>query len=159
MPFANTPDPGRNDVRLLVELDGAPVSHFRLREFENRDGLAMVHSGLLLALERLRRELCVLAAEPVWVIITDAVRTRQDLAQLAQRLGWSDEGGLVSRTSRHLADYGGIAVDIIAVVARNRERIPQRELGDVCRRHFDFVKDDYRDGHVHVDMRDSIQHR
>ncbi len=29
---------GRNDIPLLVHVDGEPCSHFRLREFENRDG-------------------------------------------------------------------------------------------------------------------------
>ena len=144
---------GRNDVRLVVDLDGEAVSHFRLKEFENRDGLTMVHASALLSLERVRRDLCAMAGEPVWVIVTDAVRTRADLERLAARLGWTDEGGAVARFSKHLAAYGGIAVDIIAVVARTRTRLPQRELGDVCRRHFDFVKDDYRDGHVHADMR------
>lgn len=58
-----------------------------------------------------------------------------------------------SRDSMHLAKYGGIAVDLVAVVASSRHRVPQSTLGDVCRRYFDFVKDDYRDGHVHADLR------
>lgn len=144
---------GRNDVRLLTDLDGEPVSHFRLKEFENEDGLAMVHAATLLALERLRRDLCAHAGEEVWVMITDAVRTPEELERLAQRLGWTGNGGQVSRDSRHLTRYGGIAVDLVAVVVRTRERVPQRTLGEFCRRHFDFVKDDYQDGHVHADNR------
>jgi hypothetical protein len=144
----------RNDVRLLTVLDGEPVSHFRLREFENADGLAMVHPDLLLALERVRRELNDMAGETVWVVVTDAVRTQADLERLAAGLGWTDGGGAVSRDSLHLARYGGIAVDIVAVMANSRHRVPQRTLGTVCRRHFDFVKDDYADGHVHADLRD-----
>lgn len=143
----------RNDVRLLATVDGENVSHFRLREFENRDGLAMVHPETLTALERVRRDLNAMAGEPVWVIVTDAVRTEADLERLAARLGWTGEGGLVSRDSKHLAKYGGIAVDVIAVVAGSRERVPARALGEVCRRYFDFVKDDYADGHVHADLR------
>ena len=145
---------GRNDVVLVALVDGERESHFRLREFENGDGLAMVHASALVALERVRRDLCAQAGEDVWVIITDAVRTQTDLLRLAARLGWADEGGAVSRRSKHLAAYGGIAVDVVAVVARTRERVPQRTIGAVCRRHFDWVKDDYADGHVHADNRE-----
>lgn len=142
-----------NDIRLLTTLDGEDVAHFRLREFANADGLAMIHPELLLALERVRRELNAMAGETVWVIVKDAVRTQADLDRLAARLGWADEGGSVSRDSMHLAKYGGIAVDLIAVIANSRHRVPQATLGKVCRRHFDFVKDDYADGHVHADLR------
>lgn len=147
-------DSARNDVRLFIALDGEVVSHFRLREFENREGMVMVHRSALESLERARRDLCAMAGETVWIIVTDATRTRQDLTSLAAKLGWADEGGLVSRNSRHLADYGGIAVDLLAVVASNRRRIPQETLGNVCRRYFDWVKDDYADGHVHADNRE-----
>ena len=146
----------RNDVRLLCDVDGQSVSHFRLREFENADGLAMVHPQLLLALERVRRDLNEMAGETVWVIVKDAVRTQADLERLAVRLGWVDEGGAVSRNSMHLAKYGGIAVDIVAELARSRHRVPQSTLGEVCRRYFDFVKDDYPDGHVHADLRNHL---
>jgi hypothetical protein len=153
---ARSSDParaGRNDVPLLTLLDGARVSHFRLREFENAQGFAMVHRALLEALERTRRDLGLIAGEEVQLIITGAVRTREDNARLAARLGWADEGGLVSRRSRHLAEYGGIAADLVARVARTGERIPQKTLGHVCRRHFDYVNDTYADGHVHADCR------
>lgn len=113
----------------------------------------MVHASTLDSLERVRRELCAMAEEDVWVIITDGVRTPGDLERLAARLGWTDEGGAVSRRSKHLAEFGGIAVDLVAVLAGNRQRVPQRTLGTVCRRHFDWVKDDYGDGHVHADNR------
>jgi hypothetical protein len=144
---------GRNDIPLLTYLDGEPVSHFRLREFENAEGLAMVHSSVLAALERVRRDLCAQAGETVWLIVTDAVRTQADLARLAARYGWVDEGGTVARQSKHLAAYGGIAVDLVAVVAGTRHRVPQKSLGAACRRYFDWVKDDYADGHVHADNR------
>ena len=144
---------GRNDVRLVASVDGEKVSHFRLREFENGDGLAMVHGSVLESLERTRRDLCSMASEDVWLIVTDAVRTEADLERLAKRLGWTDEGGAVSRNSKHLAKFGGIAVDLVAVVKSTRARVPQRTLGAICRRHFDWVKDDYGDGHVHADNR------
>ncbi|MCP4640199.1 MAG: hypothetical protein GY851_07195 [bacterium] len=145
---------GRNDIPLLTLLDGEPCSHFRLREFENHDGMAMVHAATLESLERVRRDLSAQAGEEVYVVVTDAVRTSTDLDRLAARLGWTDQGGAVSRSSKHLARFGGIAVDIVAKVARTRHRIPQKALGRVCRRHFDWVKDDYRDGHVHADNRE-----
>jgi hypothetical protein len=107
----------RNDVPLLCDLDGERVSHFRLREFENAEGLAMVHPRLLESLERVRRDLGAMAGEPVWLIVTDAVRTERDLERLARRYGWQDEGGRVSRDSMHLTRYGGIAADLIGVVA------------------------------------------
>ena len=147
---------GRNDVRLLTTLDGEDVSHFRLREFENRDGLAMVHSATLVSLEEVRRDLNAMAGEEVWVIVTDAIRTDADLERLAARLGWVDQGGAVSRDSKHLAKYGGIAVDLVAVSADSRMQVPQAALGKVCRRYFDWVKDDYADGHVHADNRDLL---
>ena len=143
----------RNDVRLLTTLDGEDVTHFRLREFENAAGLAMVHPTLLESLERVRRDLSSMAGETVWIIVTSAVRTEDDLRRLAALYGWSDQGGAVARNSRHLAKFGGIAADIVAVLARNRARVPQKTLGTVCRRHFDWVKDDYNDGHVHADNR------
>lgn len=146
--------PGRNDIPLMTTLDGEVVSHFKLREFENRDGLAMVHSSVLVSLEKTRRDLCVRYGEEVWILITDAVRTYEDLHRLAARYGWTDEGGLVARRSKHLAEFGGIAVDMVAVVARTRTRVPQEVLGSVCRRYFDFVKDDYVDRHVHADNRE-----
>jgi hypothetical protein len=143
----------RNDVRLLTPLDGNEVSHFRLREFENAAGLAMVHPTLLESLERVRRDLCEMAGETVWILVTSAVRTEEDLHRLAALYGWTDQGGTVSRNSRHLTKFGGIAADIVAVLERNRARVPQKTLGTVCRRYFDWVKDDYNDGHVHADNR------
>jgi len=148
-PMTNT----RNDIPLLSYLDGKPVSNFRLREFENRDGLAMLDARVLSALEKVRRDLALFAGEEVWVIITDCVRTRADLEALAKRLGWADQGGAVARNSKHLAEYGGIAVDLKAAVKSTRTPIAQKTLGEICRRHFSYVKDDYADGHVHADMR------
>ena len=150
----NTPHQ-RNNIPLLTTLDGETISNFKLREFENRDGLAMIHRKTLTALELTRRDLNNRYGETVWVLITSAVRTQEDQQRLAARLGWTDEGGLVARRSRHLPQFGGIAVDIIAVRARTRTRIPQQLLGEICRQHFDYVKDDYSDGHVHADNRNS----
>lgn len=144
---------GRNDIPLLVMIDDEPQSHFRLREFENKEGVAVLHASTLKSLELVRRDLRSEVGETVWVIITDATRTQTDLEALAARLGWIDEGGAVSRRSKHLVKYGGIAVDLIAKVARTRVQLGQRLLGGICRRYFDWVKDNYSDGHVHADNR------
>jgi len=141
--------------RIKMQTPGRDVSHFSMHEFENPDGLVMVHPTVLEGLERVRAELNRLHGGGIAVLICDSVRTQADLAALAAKYGWVDEGGTVSRDSRHLAKYGGIAVDIIAVdTAERNERVLQDELGAVARHHFDWVKDDYRDGHVHADQRD-----
>lgn len=146
----------RNDIKLIDPATGKP-GHFRLREFENWEGLAMLSPGVLWALERVREKLRAIYAQTVWVIITDSVRTNADIQRLADRLGWIDEGGTVSRDSKHLAKYGGIAVDIIATIASTRKRVPQALLGKICRAHFDWVKDDYANLHVHADNRDGCK--
>jgi len=133
--------------------DQPPGSHFRLREFLSPSGVAVVRSDLLRALEGLRAALCEAAGEEVFIRISSGTRTQADQVRLAQRLGWTDEGGLVARNSRHLPQYGGIAADLYART-RSGRNIPQKELAAVCRRFFPFVKADYADGHVHVDMRE-----
>jgi len=145
--------PGRNRIKLYTDIDGELVSHFSLHEFENDGGFVMIHASVPRALELVRRDLCREVGEEVEIRITDAVRTKQELEQLARTHGWSDEGGTVSRNSKHLAQYGGIAVDIIALVRRTDRCVPQDRLGAVCRRYFDFVEDNYPDGHVHADNR------
>lgn len=139
----------RNDFYLTVPEVLGPEwePHFKLFEFEDPEGLVMVHPSVIVSLERVRADLCTMHGADVPIRITCGVRTHQYNERLAARLGWTDEGGAVSRTSKHLPEYGGIAVDIVA------DKIGQRALGKVCRRYFDFVKDDYGDGHVHADNR------
>ena len=114
-------------------VDGAQVSHFKLREFENAEGLAMVHATALTSLEQVRRDPCALYGETVHRIVTSAVRTPSGLERRALRHGRTHECGRVART---------------------RAAVPQHTLGMVCRRYFDWVKDDYSDGHVHADNRE-----
>ncbi len=144
----------RNRIPLYTNLGGDMVSHFSMHEFENPEGLVMVHPSVLRGLERVRRRLNNSVGEPVALIVTDAVRTQRDLERLAGRFGWTDEGGRVSRDSRHLAKYGGIAVDVVAVRQDGGGRVPQHVVGEACRDHFDWVRDDYPDGHVHADNRE-----
>ena len=143
----------RNNIKLWTEIDGQLVSHFKMREFENKDGLVMVHSSLLQSLEQVRRDLSAICKKDVSINITDSIRTQAELETLASHYGWIDEGGTVSRRSKHLAEFGGIAVDLVAVVVATKGRVPQEKLGRVCRRYFDWVKDDYGSGHVHADNR------
>ena len=150
-------DARTNDIVLALR-DGTS-SHFRLKEFQNADGLVMVHPRLLEGLENLRFALRTLFDEEIWVIITDSTRTQDDLESLATRYGWIDEGGTVARDSKHLTKYGGIAADIKCFKAQKndqgvRERISQRIVGHEARKYFAYVKDDYADGHVHVDCWD-----
>ena len=85
-----------------------------------------------------------MAGETVWIIVTSAVRTDDDLRRLAALYGWT-----VRRRCRTqlqtFAKFGGIAADIVAVLSATR-RVPRKRFGTVCRRHFDWVKDDYNDG-------------
>lgn len=143
-----------NDLVIVCPITGKP-SHFKFREFANRDGVAVVHPALLTGLELLRTDLGELAGEEVCIRITDATRTQDDLEALAERLGWADEpGGLVSRISRHLVRYGGIAADIEAYIKSTDEPVPQSVVTEMAGEHFDYVKGDYDDGHVHVDQRE-----
>jgi len=142
-----------NNIRLVDPRTGEP-GHFTLREFANKEGLAVVHPSVLVSLEAVREQLCKYEDGEVYVIITDATRTQEDLERLADELGWTDQGGLVSRNSKHLVKHGGIAVDIKAQRAKDRRPVDQQILGNVCRRHFDWVKSDYADGHVHADNRE-----
>jgi len=147
---------GTNDIWLSTDQLPTTPSHFRLAEFATLQGLVMLHRSVLVSLERLRLDLAAAINYPVSIIITDAVRTQQYNHSLGARLGWTDQGGKVSRNSMHLAKYGGIAVDIIATLYQSHTRIPQHQLGRECRRHFYFVQDNYPDGHVHCDNRNIL---
>ena len=146
----------RNDFLLNWEYEGVVLeSHFRLREFEDEDGLVVIDPGLVQSLELLRRDLSRFYSKDVQIVITSGTRTEADNEKLAERLGWCENGGQVARDSKHLPKYGGIAVDMYA---RYREGaiwavVPQTTLGSACLVHFAYVKADYPDGHVHADNR------
>ena len=111
--------------------------------------------SLIEALEALRKNLCQKYSTEVEIVITSGTRTESDNILLAKRLGWIDEGGVVARDSRHLPKYGGIAADLYA---RYRQLgswvvVAQNVVGSACRQYFEYVKDDYDDGHVHADVR------
>lgn len=146
----------RNDIVLYTDIDGEKVSHFKLNEFENHDGFAMVDPEMLRALEFTRKDLCDHFKHEVWIIITCCLRTNEENEELATRLGWTDEGGAVSRTSKHLTQFGGIAVDFVVVNSQTRNKIEPKLVGNYARKYFTFVKDDYGDSHIHADMREYL---
>lgn len=136
----------RNDIQLSP--------HFNLREFENVDGWVMVHPSVIESLEAVRERLQVYhTGRECAIVITGSTRTKARNIELARVQGWQGDGGTVSRDSKHLEQYGGIAVDLKAYICGTRQLVPQRTLGDVCRLYFDYVKADYADGHVHADNR------
>jgi len=145
----------RNYIKIVTLLDGELVSHFTLNEFENKDGFVMLHSSVPHALESIRRDLNAMdfGKGEVELIITGATRTKQENEELAARLGYTDQGGAVARHSYHLPQFGGVAVDFYARMSGTMERVNQKIVGDAARRYFDFVKDDYGDGHIHADNR------
>ncbi len=148
---------GRNNLRLAVEMNGKwIITNFTLREFENSKGWAMVHSSVVTSLQSLRTALSKIVGEEVEIIITDSTRTEEENLRLGKTYGWIEEGGKVSKDSRHLDKYGGIAVDFYARTKANRTIIPSKLVGEVATKFFDFVKSDYEDGHTHADNRNQI---
>jgi len=115
--------------------------------------MARVHPSVIRSLEEVRADLGALIGEEVEIVITGSTRTESENVELAGKLGWIDRGGAVSRHSKHLPKFGGIAVDFYAKVKRTGIRIYQGVLGDAARRHFRFVMDTYEDQHVHADNR------
>ena len=146
----------KNDLRLSFR-DGNEwhLSHFRMAEFANRAGYVMIDDSVIRSLEKVREDLGKQYECDVEVIVTCGVRTLEDNERLAELLGWTDEGGMVARDSQHLAEYGGIAVDIRAQYKDGAAytRVPADRVGAACQAHFNYVKADYADGHVHADNR------
>jgi hypothetical protein len=142
---------------------GYERSHFFLSEFQNAEGLAIVHPSLLLGLENLRDALCTAYETEVPIVITCGTRTQADNEKLAEKLGWTTEGGAVSRESKHLPKYGGVAADIYAMVSKKENpdgiRVPQHVIEYHAKKYFSYVKADYPDGHVHVDQWDREQQK
>ena len=148
-----------NRVRLMLpEGNGWAQTHFGLWEFANPDGLAIVHPTLLLGLERIRAtmnadtDLLTTPNDEIEVIVIDSTRTDKDVRRLVRKYGWTDEGGRVSRNTRHHWEHGGIAADIWARHKWSAVPVPMERLASVSRLWFDYVQV-YTD-HVHVDQRD-----
>ena len=155
---------GRNRIPLMVYLNGEfGRSNFSLHEFESRDGTVVVHSLLLQGLQLIRNELGRLYDANVPIIVNSGTRSEADNIELAGRLGWIDEGGVVSKDSKHLPKWGGIAADIrsgrmtttrmLGLDLSEAFVVPVAKIGEVARTIFPYVNDSYRN-HVHVDCLD-----
>ncbi|MHC4622040.1 MAG: hypothetical protein ACYTEQ_30230 [Planctomycetota bacterium] len=160
----------RNAIRIWTYLDGEWVSNFSLYEFESkRTGIVVIHPSVPLSAEFMRRDLSDAYGCEVGIFITSGSRTDEDSRILAEGdpaagipgLGWIDEGGAVSRDSRHLIRNGACAIDFEARLKRHRHSwesdswspvIPPEEVALFARQRFDFVKTYAR--HTHVDNRD-----
>jgi len=145
-----------NDIALYPTIDGLGESHFSLREFENRAGWVMIHPSVVNSLHQTRAGLNATSRDgEVEVLITDCVRTPQQLAALGSKYGWTDEGGKVARRSFHLFEFGGVAVDFKARYKKNYIYLPAHMVYAVAKLYFDYAKY-YDDGHVHGDNRSQV---
>lgn len=128
--------------------------HFWLHEFEMHEGTVMVHPSVLVSLEQMRYDLGEHCGEEICVRITGSTRSETYNEILGESLGWIDQkGGVVSRVSRHLTRYGGIAVDFTAHRKKGGRKVAQKTVAEIAARYFDYVKGDYKDGHIHADNR------
>ncbi|MGC8737645.1 MAG: hypothetical protein ACP5UA_03240 [Candidatus Hydrogenedens sp.] len=147
----------RNNVHLAIEFDGRwLITHFNLKEFENKKGWVMIHRSVIISLTKIREELGRYFGEEVEIVITDSTRTPEQLQVLGEKLGWIDEGGVVARNSKHLEEFGGIAVDFYVRFKQSKKRIDSSTIETICKKYFDYVKSDYADGHIHADNREHI---
>lgn len=146
----------RNDIVLMVPGTNRP-SNFRLYEFENPEGIVVVHPALLTGLQVLRDLMCKELNRPCAIMITSGTRTEADLQRLASTLGWIDQGGKVARDSKHLVKHGGVAADIKVLDVRGASYISTREVEKYAKGLFDFIL--RYDTHVHVDQRYATQGR
>jgi len=117
--------------------------HFNLREFANRKGEVKLETELVNTLEELRK-----ALQHPMIIITSGYRSPADNEELATRLGWIEDGGLVSKDSQHME---GKAADIIAYNPHTRTYISPTRVAEVASKLFSFVK--AYEAHTHVDVR------
>lgn len=146
----------RNRIKLWTEIyPGEWTSHLSIHEFENRDGVTMIHSSVPISLERTRRDLNYDSIDEIIIKITryGTIRSDAENEALAADLGWADEGGRVSRKSQHLWKYGGVAVDFSAWRQLNGmlRLVPHETVGRMAMPHFDKVF--VYDTHVHGDNR------
>lgn len=138
-----------NNSPQLVTSNGE-ISNFRLCEFANEEGTAMVHLPTLDALQEIRNHLNIALGGEVRIIITNATRTKGDNNRLGRLYGWAPSGK-VSRDSQHLVRNGCTAVDFIAINSMG-EPLPRSIVANAAEKYFKFVKS-YSDGHIHADMR------
>ena len=117
--------------------------HFNLREFQNSSGEVKLNPLLVTNLEELRSDL-----GGVSIIITSGYRSPEDNNALADRLGWIEDGGLVSRDSQHI---WGNAADIVCYDFGLHQYLSPLLVAKHAEPLFSFVKP-YK-AHTHVDVR------
>ncbi len=130
--------------------------HFTLCEFDDKanGNLVVLHPLTIERLEKLHLALSESMGRPIAILITCGTRTPRTNNQLAKLLGWTDDGGLVSKTSKHLPRFGGIAADLQVLDIEFGQLMPIRTVAQLAASFFDTIIDHYPT-HIHVDLRDS----
>ncbi len=144
-----------NDIRLIDPVTDL-LGHFSLYEFQNINHIACIHKLQLERLEKLRAAISKDQGVECPIIPTSGIRTEEDNRALAVKFGWSDEDGRVSRNSKHLLRYGGIATDILVTRKGVKSYLPGAYVAQMARPIFAFIKY-YDDDSVHVDSRDVLE--
>lgn len=128
------------------------VSNFKLYEFLNPAGETKIHPAQVIALQMTRDGLNDRLGGRVGIFHTSFYRSPADQRRLAitQGLGWTDEGGKVSRTSIHME---GAASDFHAWDWKRGARVPKRIVKEVAELHFDYVQQYPDTQHTHGDVR------
>lgn len=137
----------------LCTSDGKP-SNFWEHEFQSHSGYCFAPQVLVDVLQKMRNYVRDATGREHRVIITDGGRTYGDNVELAERLGWIDDGGPVSKYSKHLFTEGSCAVDFY-LVSTDGIVMPAEEVKKLVGPVFDFFQT-YPDGHCHGDMRDHV---
>lgn len=132
--------------------------HFKLFEFEDpEDGhVVVLHPLLLNQLEQYHEAISQTLGHNIAIVVTSGTRTQRSNKRLANRFGWTDYGGLVSRNSRHLPKFGGIAVDFYALDKETKQIVNTTFAAGLADEFFDVVLDHYPT-HIHVDLRTATQ--
>ena len=146
-----------NHIKIYTQITYGGItmlqSNFWLDEFAMAEGTVILHPSIPVSLEMTRYELGIVEGEEVMLILTGSTRSKTTNNELGRRHGWAGFGGTVSKTSFHLVEKGACAQDFYAIYKKSKKRVPQKTVGKIARKYFDYVKDDYVDGHIHGDNR------
>lgn len=130
----------------------ARKSDFKPYEIMNRSGLLRLHPSVIVGAQAVRDALKARFGREIGIFITSGFRSEHDQTRLAvtQGLGWTDQGGRVSRDSMH--KYGA-ALDFYAWDWRESRRIDRGIVANTATTYFDYVKTYQNTQHIHADMR------
>jgi len=136
-----------NDIKLSP--------HFRLYEFaDHQDNeLVVLDPYTPRQLEILRTRIHESTGIEHEIIVTSGTRTEKTNNALGELLGWTDEGGPVSRDSTHQPKHGGRTVDIKARNKHTKELMPIAQLANFCQGLFIVIISRYL-SHVHLEVED-----